>query len=555
MKMLKSIGKFFGMNSVAQSKVLPDQAATDVQDFVMTPGALSTRPGFRKQNATAYANAILGIFDFKPILGMFMLLFHGEYVIRQTILTPNFAAGPRYGTAPLTCVFLDITNDPYGEIDGWLWEFGDGSQSTEHYPVHTYAAAGTYTVTLTVKAGASLAFTATKKDYILVVPAQPYDGTIIIPPVNPNWPIPEQEMKVDSITPNYVYEGYETTPAVIAGQGFSELLFQAAGLFSDLLTSLYAMTDIVWGSITGNIAAGLGVGKYDVIVVNKDGNMGMLEDGFEVLAVPLHPMYVVKNSGYTLLYQTVDKDNEGLIAVGGSILLTGGWVPYPVAAAPDKNGSVWVFGSHGSSYPYQHRLYKFTNGVLAQTITLPTNIQPMDLICVGDYVYASWQQLPSTPTMTVRQYVADSGAVWGTYTYEDNGGSAHMDTDGQYIYIANYGTQEFMMFDQYMRLLHTGYCPMGDTPWGVAFDGEYVWVLWCDYSYYYALKFTQATATLIETVQWAYGDGFLGFAVDENYFYLSDGSSVFKYSKTDGAFVSSFDGGGNKLYLQNWDFE
>ncbi len=35
----------------------------------------------------------------------------------------------------------------------WFWEFGDGQTSTQQHPAHTYAATGTYTVTLTVTNG------------------------------------------------------------------------------------------------------------------------------------------------------------------------------------------------------------------------------------------------------------------------------------------------------------------------------------------------------------------------------------------------------------------
>ena len=39
------------------------------------------------------------------------------------------------------------------EIDGFHWDFGDGSTSEEENPSHTYASAGTYTVTYTVHTG------------------------------------------------------------------------------------------------------------------------------------------------------------------------------------------------------------------------------------------------------------------------------------------------------------------------------------------------------------------------------------------------------------------
>ncbi len=40
--------------------------------------------------------------------------------------------------------------DPYGEVVGYQWAFGDGETSAEAQPTHTYAEGGTYTVTLTV---------------------------------------------------------------------------------------------------------------------------------------------------------------------------------------------------------------------------------------------------------------------------------------------------------------------------------------------------------------------------------------------------------------------
>ena len=47
--------------------------------------------------------------------------------------------------------FYDYSYDEDGEIDSWLWDFGDGStDSTEQYPVHPFAAPGEYEVTLTV---------------------------------------------------------------------------------------------------------------------------------------------------------------------------------------------------------------------------------------------------------------------------------------------------------------------------------------------------------------------------------------------------------------------
>ncbi|MBI2271674.1 MAG: PKD domain-containing protein [Bacteroidetes bacterium] len=53
-----------------------------------------------------------------------------------------------------TATFTDLsTHTPTSPITGWSWNFGDASTSTSQNPVHTYAAPGTYNVTLTVTAG------------------------------------------------------------------------------------------------------------------------------------------------------------------------------------------------------------------------------------------------------------------------------------------------------------------------------------------------------------------------------------------------------------------
>jgi PKD repeat protein len=57
-----------------------------------------------------------------------------------------FTATPMSGNVPLTVHFTDrSTFVP----TGWEWNFGDGNQSTEQNPTHTYTTAGSYTVSLT----------------------------------------------------------------------------------------------------------------------------------------------------------------------------------------------------------------------------------------------------------------------------------------------------------------------------------------------------------------------------------------------------------------------
>ncbi|RME28685.1 MAG: PKD domain-containing protein, partial [Candidatus Zixiibacteriota bacterium] len=61
------------------------------------------------------------------------------------------ANGPYSGTVGNPVSFSSAgSNDPDGSITAYSWDFGDGATSTAANPTHTYSAAGTYTVTLTV---------------------------------------------------------------------------------------------------------------------------------------------------------------------------------------------------------------------------------------------------------------------------------------------------------------------------------------------------------------------------------------------------------------------
>ena len=59
----------------------------------------------------------------------------------------DFSSDVSSGNAPLTVTFTDKST---GDPTEWNWNFGDGTDSTDKNPVHTYTSAGTYTVTLTV---------------------------------------------------------------------------------------------------------------------------------------------------------------------------------------------------------------------------------------------------------------------------------------------------------------------------------------------------------------------------------------------------------------------
>jgi len=75
-----------------------------------------------------------------------------------------FSAPSTRGNLPLAGSFTDLST---GTPTSWSWSFGDGSSSTAQNPTHSYAAAGTYTVSLTV-ANEIGSHTETKPGYVTV---------------------------------------------------------------------------------------------------------------------------------------------------------------------------------------------------------------------------------------------------------------------------------------------------------------------------------------------------------------------------------------------------
>ncbi|WP_141241733.1 PKD domain-containing protein, partial [Methanosarcina spelaei] len=87
-------------------------------------------------------------------------------IVTSTSQAPvaDFWSSPLSGKASLKVTFTETSK---GSPTKWRWDFGDGTYSTQKSPVHTYSAAGTYTVKLTATNAAG-SNTKTKSNYIKV---------------------------------------------------------------------------------------------------------------------------------------------------------------------------------------------------------------------------------------------------------------------------------------------------------------------------------------------------------------------------------------------------
>jgi PKD repeat protein len=77
----------------------------------------------------------------------------------------DISASPTEGYRPLTVSFLNLSQ---GDIVTYLWNFGDGVESSLKDPVHKYAKKGTYSVVLKVFGSNSAQDTMSKDAYIVV---------------------------------------------------------------------------------------------------------------------------------------------------------------------------------------------------------------------------------------------------------------------------------------------------------------------------------------------------------------------------------------------------
>lgn len=137
----------------------------------------------------------------------------------QTIVVnapaPTLRAGfttTRSAGDPLTVDFTDASTG--GTPTSWSWTFGDGVTASVQNPSHTYAAAGTYTVTLTVDNATDPPDSATQS----VTVGSATTGTLTFAPVA------DAQVKSTSPTTNY---GTLTTVRTRAGDAADPITYQS----------------------------------------------------------------------------------------------------------------------------------------------------------------------------------------------------------------------------------------------------------------------------------------------------------------------------------------
>ena len=166
----------------------------------------------------------------------------------------DFLAGPTEGSEPLTVQFTDasVSRDV---VSSWLWDFGDGSTSTEPSPSHVYTQQGTYSVTLTVTAVDGSADTVLKTDCIVVLDSCPDCRFSMLPD--------------------------QGSPLTV---GFSGCSIS----YDDIVSRLWDFGDgtSAQGICAEHTYAGEGLYTVTLMVMDADGSAGVAVDQIEVVLSP-----------------------------------------------------------------------------------------------------------------------------------------------------------------------------------------------------------------------------------------------------------------------------
>lgn len=201
-------------------------------------------------------------------------------------LSAMFAVSHENGTAPLTVSFTDTSA---GSPTSWVWDFGDGTDSSEQHPVHIYTTLGTYSVSLAVSSTGD-ADNTTRIDCITVVSPPPVLSSPSVSPTlipidsdgTPGWG--ETATLSVNLTDSSGAETVTVDLSPLGGSAVEPLLREdgdrwtvpfSAVRSSPFVDGAYAPVDLIVTAADGTGGAGASVTVPLTVVRNGDVN----EDG------------------------------------------------------------------------------------------------------------------------------------------------------------------------------------------------------------------------------------------------------------------------------------
>jgi len=294
----------------------------------------------------------------------------------------DFEAEPTSGNAPLSVQFTDLST---AGRTAWLWDFGDGSMSTDRHPSHTFSAPGSYTI-LQLCSDGFAETTTVKSNYILVTGSD------------------------DILISGYVTAGGAPLDLVLVTfSGLGSVTTDAAGYFAMLAPSGWSGTAVPAKAGYTFMPASHSFSNVESTLTNQNFTAGPVEASSPAISG------VVTGGGVPLSGVLLTFTGLGSVTTNASGAYTM-FVPSGWSGTVTPSAAGYTFSPPSRSYP------------------AVTSDQPNQ-----DYAAAS--ALPASVTLSGRVTFSESGGgVQGiVLSFSGGGGSVLTDAQGYYAHSVSMG--------------------------------------------------------------------------------------------------------------------
>ncbi|HKA36860.1 MAG TPA: PKD domain-containing protein, partial [Thermoanaerobaculia bacterium] len=227
-------------------------------------------PRFGQRSGSGFfATTARAVFSFTAfaVVAVFLLAATTDAPAQESLSAPS--AGFAVATAnPAADSKIEFAGEQARDGQSWLWDFGDGSTSRSPRPVHSYASAGEYPVTLTVttpggSAVSSRILSVTAANTLRLLGAHPFDITLTATD-----PRTGRTGEGQVVSQNDIY-GIFSIPAITGNADNPEVIVKmvdATGIGQSYWVFYGALTDLRYTLSVREVATGTTKSYNDVTV-------------------------------------------------------------------------------------------------------------------------------------------------------------------------------------------------------------------------------------------------------------------------------------------------